>query len=131
MNYEEYKKLRKQIADEYEQELAALERVWKRFQNLNSPTLKTDVGANNERRSNVPIAKYIRAAIKDFRQDFTADDVEQSIADHGFAEKGQIASVSITNTLHRLFRSGEIAVVKRGEGRTGSIYRLTPSGDKS
>jgi len=56
MNYEEYKKLKKQIAGEYERELAALEMVWKRFQSLNSPSRKSIPSANGDAAHAPPIA---------------------------------------------------------------------------
>ncbi len=58
------------------------------------------------------------------RGNFSADDVQQSIVDHGFIPSEEIKRLAITNTLHRLFRRGEIEVVTKGSGRSGSIYRL-------
>jgi chromosome condensin MukBEF complex kleisin-like MukF subunit len=129
MDYEEYKKLKKQIADEYERELAALEMVWKRFQSLNSPSRKSISSANGDAAHAPPIAKSIRTAIKDFKSDFSADDVQQALIDHGFVKSDEVNRLSITNALHRLYRRKEIEVVTRGQGRKGSIYRLNPLGD--
>lgn len=126
MDYEEYKKLRKQIQEEYEQELAALDKVWRRFQSLNSPSRKQTVITNGDAPPKSPIARSIRSAIKDFKGEFSADDVQQSLIDHGFIPAGEINRLAITNALHRLYRRGEIAVVKRGQGRNGSIYRVDP-----
>ena len=129
MDYEEYKKLRTQIATEYQAQLDALDMVWKRIQSLNSPSISTQSGSGGNGSHTPQIAKRIRVAIKDFKQEFTADDVQQSLVDHGFMKPDEVNRLSITNALHRLYRRKEIDVVKRGQGRNGSIYRLNPLGD--
>lgn len=128
MNYEEYKKLRNQITTEYQDQLAALDMVWKRIQGLNSPSRKSQNGSNGDTPHTPQIAKSIRTAIKDFKHEFTADDVQQALIDHGFIKSEEVNRLSITNALHRLYRRKEIEVVKRGQGRNGSTYRLNPLG---
>src|SRR5258708_2002216 len=101
MDYNEYKSLRSQITAEYERELEALDRVWKRLQALKSPSTKLPLGQNGEAPARAPIIESIRTAIKGFKQDFTANDVQQALIDHGFITANSVNRLSITNALHR------------------------------
>lgn len=126
MDYQEYKQLRKQIEEEFQLELDALDKVWKRLQSIKSPSRVPKVTENGEKIPKRNFSNDLRAAIKGFSEEFTADDVEQALIDHGFVEKDKVNRLSITNALHRLHRRGEISVVQKGQGRIGAKYRIDP-----
>jgi hypothetical protein len=124
MTYEEYKKMRQQIMDEYQKELASLDMVWKRFQNINSPNTEMSEQNNEKSSYSANFSKHVRIAIQSLKQDFSADEVQQALIDHGLVEKDKVNRIAITNTLHRLHRRNEIEVVQKGHGRIGAIYKL-------
>ena len=125
MTYEEYKKLRQQIANDYQRELSALDMVWKRCQAINSPS-NAPLDPNLVNDPEINFSKHVRIVLTNLKQNFSTDDVAQALVDHGLVEKDKIKSIRIalTNTLHRLYRRKEIEVVQKGHGRIGSTYKV-------
>lgn len=114
MDYAEYKKLKEEIDAEYQKKKEALEMVWHMSQKHNKDNVS---GANN---TDVSFSDSVRKVIAGLTGDFTVNEVKQGLEDHGVKEVDRLA---ITNTLHRLFRRKEIEVVRKGAGRTSSVYR--------
>lgn len=123
MDYGQYKTMRQDILDECNKQLDALDMVWKRLQALNAPTKNATSIESSRAHGSVPFSKMLRTVIKGLTQDFNADDVQLGLIDHGFKTSENINRLAITNSLHRLLRRGEIDLVKRGQGKQGSIYR--------
>lgn len=121
MNYEEYLRLKKDIEYEYNRNLEALELVWKRSQNIFSSAHQGD--ATDQAGGEQPLSEAVRLVIAHMTSDFTADAVEAALRDHNYNEGKPVNRVSLTNTLHRLFRRGEIDLMRKGRGRTPSSYR--------
>lgn len=123
MDYQQYKKMRQDIQGECNRQLEALDMVWKRLQSINSPSktpsLFSDTPTDHSEQS---FSEMIRTVIKGLKEDFNADDVQQGLIDHGFATLDSVNRLAITNSLHRLMRRGEIVLVKKGQGKQGSIY---------
>lgn len=125
MNYSEYLQLKKDIENEYRKNLEALELVWKRSQNVLS---RTHQGNKIETPGvDQPLSEAVRLVIAQMDKDFTADLIEIGLRDHNYNEGKPVNRVSLTNTLHRLWRRGEIELVKKGRGRTPSSYRRKTS----
>lgn len=125
MNYSEYLQLKKDIENEYRKNLDALELVWKRSQNVLS---RTQQGNKIETPGvDQPLSEAVRLVIAQMDKDFTADLIEIGLSDHNYNEGKPVNRVSLTNTLHRLWRRGELELVKKGRGRTPSAYRRKPS----
>lgn len=130
MNYEEYLRLKKDIENEYHRNLEALDLVWKRSQNIFSSTQQGDVP--EQAAGEQPLSEAVRLVISQMTKDFTADGVELALRDHGYNEGKPVNRVSLTNTLHRLWRRGEIELLRKGRGRIPSSYqRKTPSNSGS
>ena len=124
MNYQEYKSLRKQIEQEYEQELAALDKLWKRIQSMNFPSREPEGGESHNGSFSRNFSAHLRTVVKGLRENFTANDVQQGLIDHGFVDKDNVNRLAITNGLHRLSRSGEVEIVQKGRGRIGATYKI-------
>ena len=92
--------------------------------NISSSTSDEDApskDANGNYLENVSGA--VRAVVEGLSGDFTADDVHRGLKDHGLLEGKTVKRISLTNTLHRLHRRGELEVVRKGQGRTPGLYR--------
>lgn len=114
MDYSEYKRLKDSIESEYKKKLEALEMVWHMSQ------VQPSEAGNVDEKQKISVSDAIRKVIDGLSGEFSADDVQQGLKDHGFEIKER---VQITNTLHRLMRIKEIEVARKGVGRTGSTYR--------
>lgn len=114
MDYAEYKKLKDSIEAEYKKRIDALEMVWHMSQGQDEVT-----GISDDKPC-LSLSNEIRKVITGLSVEFTANDIEQGLQDHGFGRKKRI---QITNTLHRLMRLKELEVVRKGEGRRASTYR--------
>lgn len=114
MDYEEYKRLKEEIEAEYQKKKEALEMIWRMSQKHNGGNV------SDGERSNISVSDSIRIVIDSLSGDFTADNIQQGLKDHNVKGANRLL---ITNTLHRLSRRNEIVVVKKGVGRTPSIYR--------
>lgn len=123
MNYDEYKQLKQDIENEYKRNLEALEMVWRRCKNISTSVSEdtTTTDLNSHYLENVSGA--VRIVVEGLSGEFSADDVKRGLKDHGMLEGKEVRRISITNTLHRLFRRGELEVVRKGQGRTPGLYR--------
>ena len=118
MDYAQYKKLKEEIDADYQKKKDALEMLWSMYQKPNGAS--SSPSESYSRGSGASVSDAIRKVLSGLEGDFTVDDIQQGLTDHGI--KG-VARLSITNTLHRLWRRKEIDLVKKGQGRTASIYR--------
>lgn len=114
MDYAQYKKLKEEIEAEYQKKKDALEMVWRMCQKQNGSN------ASGGDSSELSTSDVIRRVIEGLANDFTATDIQQGLKDHNV--KG-IQRLTITNTIHRLCRRGELEVVKKGQGRMAGVYR--------
>ncbi len=115
MDYAEYKRLKDQIEVEYQKQKDALEMVWRMSQKDNPSSV---IDGEQPR---ITLSDAMRKVINGLAGDFTADDIEEGLKDHNVKDATRL---SITNTLHRLSRRGEIVVVKKGIGRLPGTYRM-------
>ena len=123
MDYAQYKKIKEDIENEYHRNLDALEIIWKRAQGLAGTPIGGE-GHYEHPNGDIGVSEAIRKVIEGIgNQEFAADDIQQGLKDHGFVDGRKLARFSITNTLHRLSRRGELEVVKKGAGRLSSIYK--------
>lgn len=131
MNYAEYLKLKKDIENEYKRNLEALELIWKRSQSVFVASQQGDNPELPGMPSEQPLSEATRLVISQMNKDFNADEVEQALRDHNYNDGKPINRVSLTNTLHRLFRRGEIELVRKGRGRISSTYKKKGPGDSA
>ena len=120
MTYEEYLKLRKDIEKEYQRNLEALDLTWKRYKAMSGQSPDNSDGENP---LSEKLSGAVRTVVGGMGQDFTVDDIERGLKDHGLFEGKRIKRLALTNTLHRLARRGELEIVKKGKGRLPGIYR--------
>lgn len=118
MDYAQYKKLKEEIEQDYKKKKEALETLWSMYQKPGGATA-SELGHSHN--GGVPISDAIRKVLSGINGDFTVDDIQQGLKDHGI--KG-VERLSITNTLHRFWRRKEIALSKKGQGRRPSTYRV-------
>ncbi len=109
MTKTEYERLRKQIQEHYETDLAALDRVY----GLCGGEANVPYGA---------VTKAVRDAI--YKQDgpFTTRSIESEIVKAHPELEAESCRTSITNVLMRLADSGDVQCTKRGVGRSPSVY---------
>lgn len=117
MDYAQYKKLREEIEEDYKKKKDALETLWSMYQKPAGVGLAEDGGCS----SDASISDGIRKVLSGISGNFSADDIQQGLKDHNI---NGIERLTITNTLHRFWRRKEIALVKKGQGRRASTYRV-------
>ena len=120
MTYEEYLKLKKDIELEYRRNLDALELTWKRYKSISGQTRESN---DPDSPSSEKLSTAVRIVVNGINQNFSVDDIERGLKDHGLFEGKQIKRLALTNTLHRLARREELEVIKKGKGRLPGIYR--------
>lgn len=118
MDYAQYKKFKEEIEADYKKKKEALELLWSMYQKSNGAVAFEE---GNSRGSEGSISDAIRKVLSGITGNFSVGDIQQGLIDYGV--KG-VERLSITNTLHRLYRRKEIAVVEKGQGRRASVYRV-------
>jgi DNA-binding PadR family transcriptional regulator len=117
MDLKEYMRLKKQIEDKYQQEIHALELLWKNYGSKDNNSSETQ-------RKNV--AESAREVIKALGDTFSVTEVADGLKNLGHDE---VSMPQLSNLLNRLKKRNEIVIVEEGKGRLPNTYRLAKAGE--
>ncbi len=112
MDLKEYLQLKKQIEDKHNQELSALELLWKNHG-------KTDSESSEDQKRN--ISHNVRQVIKALEGNFSIKDITDGLKNLGF---GDVSQAQLSNLLSRLMKREEIEITEKGKGRMPNQYKL-------
>lgn len=116
MTEREYRRLRAQIQRKYEDDLAALDRVWKLSQSDRSTQ-----GGRAGRMSKGAVLGGVREAVRAMSGTFTLRDIEAWVRSNK-PELSATARTTISGTLKRMV-GREIEVVREGAGKRPTSYK--------
>jgi hypothetical protein len=114
MHEREYKKLRKQIEEEYQDNLRALDLVWKRA-GKNGVSKRPTVDDST-------LAALVRSAVERTSGPFTIRDILGSCNERG-PRDAEIRGSSVSAILKRMADHGTIGIVEVGSGRRPTSYK--------
>lgn len=113
MNEREYDKLRKQVRDEYEKKLEALDLVYEMSKCGSGGVEPLQMGE---------LSKAVRSAVEKQSVPFTVRDVEVKIIESHPEHKSTLNRTSISSALKRLANDEVIVMKERGSGKRPTLY---------
>ena len=123
MKESEYNRLRRQIEDEYQQKIDALELVWDMANSQQPKRAKRK--APGKRQSKGIADALVDAALEAFSDEaFIVKDVCEWIEKE---EGGEVDRTTLSHKLKARVIRGEIEIVSEGKGRKPTVYRHVPS----
>ena len=118
MDLKEYMGLKKQIDDKYQQEIQALELIWKNYGNK-------DANSSEAQRKNFSVSAL--EVIRALGDTFSVTEVADGLKNLGHEE---VSMPQLSNLLNRLKKRNEIVLVGEGKGRSPNTYRLSKPGEQ-
>lgn len=123
MKESEYKRLRRQIEDDYHKKIEALELVWEMA--VDAASKKPKRKAPGKRQSKGVADELVGSALEAFAgHSFTVKHICEWIEDH---EGGEVDRSTLSHKLRTLAEKGKIEIEKEGKGRAPTVYRRVPS----
>ena len=115
MHEKEYERLKRQIREAYEEELRALEMVWKRASN-------TSASGTAKRGRKGEVLEVVKRAVEIITDEFTHHHVLATVKQTNPHMLG-LNRASVASALRRLAADRVLEIVKRGKGKRPSLYR--------
>lgn len=113
MDLKEYMRFKKQIEEKYQQEIHALELLWKNYGNKGN-------SLSEDQRKN--IADCARKVITALGGTFSVNEVANGLKNLGHDE---VSMPQLSNLLNRFKKRNEIVIVEEGKGRSPNTYKLS------
>jgi hypothetical protein len=117
MELKEYMRLKKQIEEKYNQEIHALELLWKNHGNKES---------NSQEAQKKNVADSAREVIRALGDTFSVTEVAEGLKNLGYED---LSTPQLSNLMNRLSKRNEIAIVEKGKGRSPNTYQRMKSGE--
>ena len=119
MNEREYIKLRKQIHEDFQKKISALDTVWEISNTGPVPSMSDEP---NKRQPKGVAGSYVTKAVNSFgTQEFTTKDIDDRISQEGHSAN----RTTISHKLKALVQEGVLRVISEGKGKRLQ-YSLRP-----
>ena len=128
MTKAEYERLKEQASRDFQENLAAIERVWLMSQaaaevnGAASPTPRQTRVLPKQGTGRGKVLKAVRKAVKDLTVAFTFETVIDNLA--AASPSLEVKKGSVNAALKRLVSKGELSIVSHGTGRKATLYKV-------
>lgn len=119
MNEREYRRLRREIEEDFRKKTEALDLVWQ----MAKPSASGESVSAGGRWSKGMVLDEIRSVLKEMQETFGAKTVMEKVQERN-PELATLKRASFSSALRRLADEHEIELVTLGAGKRGSVYRV-------